>query len=199
VLEQDAPREARQNNAAIKAAERAIQASEYIPKQASALPDTEVMVQSFTVGSPRSHSYQAERFYIADFERGWPYRSAQYQKAMRVSLNPALWPAKRSATSLASRNSRVDLAGRDESSKQEVGCGEVPDRQPGIREAKTMIASIGTVLPSPSLRMPIARLLYSCVLTPLSGGGIRFHLRREPYPFAAIRNDAIDGAAVILP
>ena len=45
--------EAGQNNAAIKAAERAIQTSEYMPKQASALPDTEVMVQSFTVGSPR--------------------------------------------------------------------------------------------------------------------------------------------------
>lgn len=45
--------EARQNNAAIKAAERAIQTSEYMPKQASALPDTEVMVQSFNVGSPR--------------------------------------------------------------------------------------------------------------------------------------------------
>src|SRR5579864_4415084 len=45
--------EARQNNAAIKAGERAIQTSEYMPKQASALPDTEVMVQSFTVGSPR--------------------------------------------------------------------------------------------------------------------------------------------------
>src|SRR5438445_4700052 len=45
--------EARQNNAAIKAAERAIQTSEYMPKQASALPDSEVMVQSFTVGSPR--------------------------------------------------------------------------------------------------------------------------------------------------
>src|SRR3989442_10039396 len=45
--------EARQNNAAIKTAERAIQTSEYMPKQASALPDTEVMIQSFTVGSPR--------------------------------------------------------------------------------------------------------------------------------------------------
>src|SRR6266487_1661831 len=45
--------EARQNNAAIKTAERAIQTSQYMPKQASALPDTEVMVQSFTVGSPR--------------------------------------------------------------------------------------------------------------------------------------------------
>jgi cobalt-zinc-cadmium efflux system outer membrane protein len=45
--------EARHSNTAIKAAESAIQTSEYMPKQASALPDTEVMVQSFTVGSPR--------------------------------------------------------------------------------------------------------------------------------------------------
>ena len=45
--------EARQNNAAIKAAESAIQTNRYMPKQASALPDTEVMVQHFTVGSPR--------------------------------------------------------------------------------------------------------------------------------------------------
>src|SRR5216683_3258117 len=45
--------EAAQNNSAIAAAERAVQTSQYLPKQASALPDTEVMVQSFTVGSPR--------------------------------------------------------------------------------------------------------------------------------------------------
>jgi cobalt-zinc-cadmium efflux system outer membrane protein len=45
--------EARQNNAAIGAAERTIEASRYRLKQASALPDTEVMVQSFNVGSPR--------------------------------------------------------------------------------------------------------------------------------------------------
>src|SRR5258708_24825216 len=45
--------EARQNNLAIKAAESAIQTTRYMPKQASALPDTEVMAQSFTVGSPR--------------------------------------------------------------------------------------------------------------------------------------------------
>ena len=45
--------EARLNNAAIQAAERGIQTTTYRPKQASALPDTEVMVQSFTVGSPR--------------------------------------------------------------------------------------------------------------------------------------------------
>lgn len=45
--------EARQNNAAILAADRAVQTTTYRPKQASALPDTEFMVQSFTVGSPR--------------------------------------------------------------------------------------------------------------------------------------------------
>src|SRR5215469_5083404 len=45
--------EARQNNAAIRAADRAIDASRYGPAQASALPDTEVMVQQFSVGSPR--------------------------------------------------------------------------------------------------------------------------------------------------
>lgn len=45
--------EARQNNPAIKAAERVIDASRYGPALASALPDTEVMVQHFTVGSPR--------------------------------------------------------------------------------------------------------------------------------------------------
>src|SRR5215469_2402236 len=45
--------EAQQNNPAIKAAERAIDTSRYGPAQASALPDTEMMVQHFTVGSPR--------------------------------------------------------------------------------------------------------------------------------------------------
>ncbi len=45
--------EARLNNAAILAAERAIQTTTFRPKQASAFPDTEVAVQSFSVGSPR--------------------------------------------------------------------------------------------------------------------------------------------------
>jgi len=45
--------EARQNNASVNAVERAIQTAEFMPKQAAALPDTEVMLQSFTVGSPR--------------------------------------------------------------------------------------------------------------------------------------------------
>src|SRR5947207_13763314 len=45
--------EVRQNNLAIKATESVIQTTRYMPRQASALPDTEVMVQHFTVGSPR--------------------------------------------------------------------------------------------------------------------------------------------------
>ena len=45
--------EARQNNAAIRAADSAVQTTRYMPKQASALPDTEVMVQHFAVGSPQ--------------------------------------------------------------------------------------------------------------------------------------------------
>jgi outer membrane protein, heavy metal efflux system len=45
--------EARQNNPAIQAADRAIDTARYSPAQASALPDTEVMVQHFAVGSPR--------------------------------------------------------------------------------------------------------------------------------------------------
>src|SRR5260370_12697646 len=45
--------EARQNNLAIKAAESAIQTTRYMPRQASALTYTDVMVQHLTVGSPR--------------------------------------------------------------------------------------------------------------------------------------------------
>ena len=45
--------EARQNNPAIRFSEMAVASARYAPKQASALPDTEVMVQHFSVGSPR--------------------------------------------------------------------------------------------------------------------------------------------------
>ncbi len=45
--------EARQNNAAIKASDMSIATARYGPKQASALPGTEVMLQHFSVGSPR--------------------------------------------------------------------------------------------------------------------------------------------------
>jgi outer membrane protein TolC len=45
--------EARQSNPAIRASEMAVATARYAPKQASALPDTEVMLQHFSVGSPR--------------------------------------------------------------------------------------------------------------------------------------------------
>lgn len=45
--------EARQNNSAIRASEITVSAARFAPAQASALPDTEVMVQHFAVGSPR--------------------------------------------------------------------------------------------------------------------------------------------------
>jgi cobalt-zinc-cadmium efflux system outer membrane protein len=45
--------EARQNSAAIRASQLAIESVRFAPKQASALPDTEVIVQHLAVGSPR--------------------------------------------------------------------------------------------------------------------------------------------------
>src|SRR6185503_20174828 len=45
--------EAKQNNPAIKASAMAVATARYAPKQASALPDTELMMQHFSVGSPR--------------------------------------------------------------------------------------------------------------------------------------------------
>src|SRR6476469_2887200 len=84
--------EAGQNNATIKAAESAIQTSEYMPKQASALPDTEVMVQSFTVGSPRPFAgYSNSDFAYIGFgasqelpypgKRAWRANVAQHEVA----------------------------------------------------------------------------------------------------------------------
>ena len=45
--------EAKQNNPAIRASDMVTATTQFAPKQASALPDTEVMLQHFTVGSPR--------------------------------------------------------------------------------------------------------------------------------------------------
>ena len=45
--------ELRRNSPAIKASEMGVAAARYAPRQASALPDSEVMVQHFSVGSPR--------------------------------------------------------------------------------------------------------------------------------------------------
>ena len=56
----------------------------------------------------KRHLYWALRCYVADLERGWPHRSAQYQKAMRVSLDPPV------ASTVAASNSIADIAGRDE-------------------------------------------------------------------------------------
>ena len=49
----DLLREAEQKNPQIAASFHAWQASRYVPKQASALPDTQLSVQQFSVGSPR--------------------------------------------------------------------------------------------------------------------------------------------------
>jgi len=78
--------EARQNNLAIKAAESAIQTTRFMPKQASALPDTEVMVQHFSVGSPRpfagySNSYFAYIGFGASQELPYPGK-----RALRASV-----------------------------------------------------------------------------------------------------------------
>jgi hypothetical protein len=42
----------------------------------------------------RRFLYRGLRFYNQDFERGWPHRSLQYQKAMRASFDSALWPVR---------------------------------------------------------------------------------------------------------
>ena len=95
--------EARQNNGAIKAAESAIHATRYMPKQASALPDTEVMVQHFTVGSPRpfagySNSDFAYIGFGASQELPYPGKRAlranvaQYEIAIsRAEKNSVVW------------------------------------------------------------------------------------------------------------
>lgn len=49
----DLIREAEQNNPEVAAAERGYTASTHVARQASALPDTQVTVQQFSVGSPR--------------------------------------------------------------------------------------------------------------------------------------------------
>jgi hypothetical protein len=58
----------------------------------------------------RRSLYRARRFSVVDFEKGWPHRSAQYQKAMRASLNPAL------ASAGGATSPRASLAGRFERS-----------------------------------------------------------------------------------
>src|SRR5215469_8349427 len=95
--------EARQNNAAIRAADRAIDASRYGPVQASALPDTEVMVQQFSVGSPRPYAgYSNSDFAYIGFgasqelpypgKRGLRAQVAQHEVAISgAEKNAVIW------------------------------------------------------------------------------------------------------------
>src|SRR5215470_4803171 len=95
--------EARQNNAAIKTAERVIDVSRYGPAQASALPDTEVMVQQFSVGSPRPFAgYSNSDFAYIGFgasqelpypgKRGLRAQVAQYEVAISgAEKNAVIW------------------------------------------------------------------------------------------------------------
>jgi outer membrane protein TolC len=78
--------EARHNNAAIKAADRAIDTSRYGPAQASALPETEVMIQQFAVGSPRPFAgYSNSDFAYIGFgaSQELPYPG---KRALRVNV-----------------------------------------------------------------------------------------------------------------
>ena len=50
---QDLVREAKRNNPEIAAAQRGYEAATHVAGQASALPDTQLTVQQFAVGSPR--------------------------------------------------------------------------------------------------------------------------------------------------
>src|SRR5215831_15349638 len=95
--------ETQQNNAAIKAAERVIDTSRYGPAQASALPDTEVMVQHFTVGSPRPFAgYSNSDFAYIGFgasqelpypgKRGLRAQVAQHEIAISgAEKNAVIW------------------------------------------------------------------------------------------------------------
>src|SRR5215469_12984301 len=95
--------EARQNNATIRAAGRVIDVSRYGPAQASALPDTEVMVQHFTVGSPRPFAgYSNSDFAYIGFgasqelpypgKRGLRAQVAQHEVAISgAEKNAVVW------------------------------------------------------------------------------------------------------------
>ena len=92
--------EARQNNAAIKAAERVIDVSRYGPAQASALPDTEVMVQQFSVGSPRPFAgYSNSDFAYIGFgaSQELPYPSKRGLRAQVAQHEVAISGAEKNA------------------------------------------------------------------------------------------------------
>lgn len=93
--------EARQNNPSIKAAERAVDVSRYGPQQASALPDTEVMLQSFTVGSPRPFAgYSNSDFAYIGFgaSQEIPYPGKRALRAKVAQHQIAITGAEKDAT-----------------------------------------------------------------------------------------------------
>jgi cobalt-zinc-cadmium efflux system outer membrane protein len=92
--------EARRNNAAIKAAERVIDVSRYGPAQASALPDTEVMVQQFSVGSPRPFAgYSNSDFAYIGFgaSQEFPYPGKRGLRAQVAQHEVAISGAEKNA------------------------------------------------------------------------------------------------------
>jgi outer membrane protein, heavy metal efflux system len=149
--------EARQNNAAIKAAESAIQTTRYLPKQGSALPDTEVMVQHFTVGSPRpfagySNSDFAYIGFGASQELPYPGKRAlranvaQYEIAISgAEKNSVVWnvlnrlklayfqlAASQHVISVLAKNQQVaDQIEHGAEARYRVGEGDAEGRAPG--------------------------------------------------------------------
>ena len=92
--------EARRNNAAINAAQRAIDVSGYGPAQASALPDTEVMVQQFSVGSPRPFAgYSNSDFAYIGFgaSQEFPYPGKRGLRAQLAQHEVAISGAEKNA------------------------------------------------------------------------------------------------------
>jgi outer membrane protein, heavy metal efflux system len=92
--------ELRQNNAAIRAADSAIQTTRYMPKQASALPDTELMMQHFTVGSPRPFAgYSNSDFAYVGFgaSQELPYPGKRALRANVAQHEIAISGAKKNA------------------------------------------------------------------------------------------------------
>ena len=74
--------------------------------------------------------YRAARFYRSDMEAGCPHRSVQYQRAVRVSFDPNLWPANEEDAPGADALHGCVLVLRDGtrllSGKPGVGCTQLP-------------------------------------------------------------------------
>jgi hypothetical protein len=85
--------------------------------------------------------FRAARFYRSDMEAGCPHRSVQYQRAVRVSFDPDLWPANEEDAPGADSLGGCVLVLRDgtrlHSGKPAVGWRSESSRQGGLcsREA----------------------------------------------------------------